>query len=550
MEHDGLYGGHASDPPNFAFAFNDSNFSDRILRFEIMACPPTMKPEDGTSSIADWARNRKRRRDDAKKDPAVEAAIDFTEDQGEQIMVGYQQEADEVGPFDSIDDEPVAMLEESSPPTTMLSSPAADDYLAPGTCSWSMDSGIVLKVKTLHISSAILAAESPFFYKLFSNGMRESEQRDVTLRISVSEEAALMDVLQFMYTGKVQASSALSLLDALMAADKFEVAACMRQCSKLLRDLPMTLDSALLYLDLPSSVLLADAMQPLTDAAKSYLVSQYKDIVRYQEDLMNLPLAGIEAVLSSDDVQVASEDALYDFVIKWAKAHYPKSEERREILASRLAHLIRFPMMTSRKLKKVLASPELDHDVASKLVLEALFYKTEVPHRQRQLAAEDTLCRKYSERAYKYRPVKVMEFDSPFQQCVVFLDLKKEECTALFPQGKVYSQAFHLGGLGFFLSAHCNMDQQSSFHCFGLFLGMQEKGSVSFSVDYEFGARHKPSREFAVKYKGTYKFTGGKAVGYRNLFSLPWSSFVSDDSLYFIEDVLHLQAELTIKPET
>ncbi|GJS10729.1 BTB/POZ domain-containing protein POB1-like protein [Tanacetum coccineum] len=122
-----------------------------------------------------------------------------------------------------------------------------------------------------------------------------------------------------------------------------------------------------------------------------------------------------------------------------------------------------------------------------------------------------------------------------------------KECANLFLSGRVYSQAFHLGGQGFFLSAHCNMDQQSSFHCFGLFLGMQEKGSVTFAVDYEFAARSKPTEEYISKYKGNYTFTGGKAVGYRNLFATPWTSFMAEDSLYFINGILHLRAELTIR---
>lgn len=76
----------------------------------------------------------------------------------------------------------------------------------------NMDCSAGVRVITLHISSPILAAKSPFFYKvdisyslvrfeyrknlcllrivyilqLFSNGMRESEQRHVTLRISAS----------------------------------------------------------------------------------------------------------------------------------------------------------------------------------------------------------------------------------------------------------------------------------------------------------------------------------------------------------------------------
>ncbi|KAI3996096.1 hypothetical protein MKX01_018165 [Papaver californicum] len=534
---------------DFGFAFNDSNFSDRILKIEIMASGLSdggskSDGEAGTcTSLADWARNRKRRREDIKKDQTNNnSATEFSLGGDEHILnlnVNDVPDLDGVA-YDNQDEEAVAMIEESH---------SGDEAVPSNDSSWSMDCSTVLKVKTMHISSPILAAKSPFFYKLFSNGMRESEQRHVTLRINASEEAALMDLLNFMYSNTLSVTSATGLLDVLMAADKFEVASCMRYCSRLLRNMPMTPDSALLYLELPSSVLMADAVQPLTDAAKQYLAARYKDVTKFSDEVLNLPLAGLEAVLSSDDLQVASEDAVYDFVLKWAKLHYPKIEDRREVLGSRLGRLIRFPYMTCRKLKKVLTCNDFDHDLTSKVVLEALFFKAEAPHRQRTLAAEESAVtnRRFVERAYKYRPVKVVEFELPRQQCVVYLDLKRDECVNLFPSGRVYSQAFHLGGQGFFLSAHCNMDQQSSFHCFGLFLGMQEKGSVSFAVDYEFAARSKPSEEYVSKYKGNYTFTGGKAVGYRNLFAIPWTNFMADDSLYFINGMLHLRAELTIK---
>ncbi|CAL5339936.1 unnamed protein product [Camellia sinensis] len=523
---------------DFGFAFNDSNFSDRVLRIEIMAdSPETGSDGEGCHGLADWARYRKRRREDVKKDNAVDT-VGCPE---EQILSCNQPDTDDCVGCENQDEEAVAMIEES---------PSGDDEAGNSNDSnWSMDCSTVLRVKTLHISSPILAAKSPFFYKLFSNGMRESEQRHVALRINASEEAALMELLNFMYSNTLSTTSAPALLDVLMAADKFEVASCMRYCSRLLRNLPMTPESALLYLELPSSVLMAEAVQPLTDAAKQFLAARYKDITKFHDEVMSLPLAGIEAVLSSDDLQVASEDAVYDFVLKWSRAQYPKLEERREILGSRLGRYIRYPYMTPRKLKKVLTCNDFDHDLASKVVLEALFFKAEAPHRQRTLAAEEsaTINRRFIERAYKYRPVKVIEFELPRQQCVVYLDLKREECANLFPSGRVYSQAFHLGGQGFFLSAHCNMDQQSSFHCFGLFLGMQEKGSVTFAVDYEFAARSKLTEEYISKYKGNYTFTGGKAVGYRNLFAIQWTSFMAEDSLYFLNGILHLRAELTIR---
>lgn len=532
----------SSSDADFAFAFNDSNFSDRVLRIEILPDLTDSKSDpDGCTTIADWARNRKRRREEIRRETAADILH-------REVLSCNMPDADDILAYENQDEEAIAMVEESTA-IGMSSNQLGDGSTENSDSPSNMDCTAVLHVRTIHISSPILAAKSPFFYKLFSNGMRESEQRQVTLRIHASEEAALMDLLNFMYSNSLSTTTPSALLDVLMAADKYEVASCMRHCSRLLRNLPMTCESALLYLDLPSSVLMGDAVQPLTDAAKQFLAARYKDITKFQDEVLNLPLAGVEAVLSSDDLQVASEDAVYDFVLKWARMHYPKLEDRRDILGTRLARLIRFPYMTCRKLKKVLTCNDFDRELASNVVLDALFFKAEAPYRQRSLVAEESNAsyRRFVERAYKYRPVKVVEFELPRQQCIVYLDLKREECANLFPAGRIYSQAFHLGGQGFFLSAHCNMDQQSSFHCFGLFLGMQEKGSVSFAVDYEFASRSKPTEEYTSKYKGNYTFTGGKAVGYRNLFGVPWTAFVADDSPYFINGILHLRAELTIK---
>ena len=98
---------------------------------------------------------------------------------------------------------------------------------------------------------------------------------------------------------------------------------------------------------------------------------------------MRLSLAGIEAIFSCDDLQVASEDLVYDLILKWSRTQYPELEERQEILGSRLSRFIRFPYMSCRKLKKVLTCTDFDHELASKVVLEVLFFKAEAPHRQK-----------------------------------------------------------------------------------------------------------------------------------------------------------------------
>ncbi|KAM1185551.1 hypothetical protein ACFX2G_015152 [Malus domestica] len=534
--------GSDNEVQDFAFAFNDRKFSDRVMLIEIVPDSPEGKLEVvGCSAVSDWARNRKRRRAEIKRDNAEDIPVHCVE----QVLNCDMPDTEDNVVFENQDDEATAVSEF---PSTVGVKHSFENFVG-DDLAWNPDCHTVVKVRTLHVSSPILAAKSPFFYKLFSNGMRESGQRQVSLRIHESEEAPLMKVLNFIYSNTLSAMTPTALLDVFKVADKFEVASCMRYCSRSLLKLPMTCESALLYLDLPSSILMSDAVQPLTDAAKQFLAGHYKEITKFQDEVLSLPLVGIEAVLSSNDIQAVSEDSIYDFVLKWSRTHYPKREERRKVLGQRLGRLIRFPHMSCRKLKKVLTCGDFDPGLATKIVLEALFFKSETPHRQRTLAAADANAafRRFVDRSYKYRPVKLVEFVEPRLQCSVFLDLKREECACLFPAGRVYSQAFFLGGQGFFLSAHCNMDQQSSFHCFGLFLGMQEKGSASFTVDYEFSARSKPGEEFLSKFKGSYTFTGGKAVGYRNLLGVPWTAFMADDSIYFINSVLHLNAELTIR---
>lgn len=67
----------SSSDADFGFAFNDSNFSDRLLRIEIMGEPPESRPDSvGCTSILDWAR-RKRRREDCKKDNGKNLSFSF-----------------------------------------------------------------------------------------------------------------------------------------------------------------------------------------------------------------------------------------------------------------------------------------------------------------------------------------------------------------------------------------------------------------------------------------------------------------------------------------
>uniref|UniRef100_A0A0E0E2C6 MATH domain-containing protein n=1 Tax=Oryza meridionalis TaxID=40149 RepID=A0A0E0E2C6_9ORYZ len=165
-----------------------------------------------------------------------------------------------------------------------------------------------------------------------------------------------------------------------------------------------------------------------------------------------------------------------------------------------------------------------------------------------------------------HHPLQVTSPDSsspssPRQhRCVAaYMDLTREECGRLFPSGRLRSQPLRLAGRPFYLTARCNMDQRDTFRCFGLFLAMEavdeeEEGSpsspaASVTVEYDFAARTRQSGdEFVSMYKGHYTFAAGKSCGYRNLLGTPWASFMGD-SVFFVDGVLHLRAELCVKED-
>jgi hypothetical protein len=149
----------SSSEGDFGFAFNDSNFSDRLLRIEILGGPSDSRSDaEGCTSIADWARHRKRRREDNKKDNGV-AISDIVACAEEQILTDNNQpDMDDAPGGDNLDDEGEAMVEEA----------LSGDDDASSEPNWGIDCSTVVRVKELHISSPILAAKSPFFYKVLT----------------------------------------------------------------------------------------------------------------------------------------------------------------------------------------------------------------------------------------------------------------------------------------------------------------------------------------------------------------------------------------------
>jgi hypothetical protein len=164
-----------------------------------------------------------------------------------------------------------------------------------------------------------------------------------------------------------------------------------------------------------------------------------------EEELLNLLLSAMEVVLSSDKLPVATEDVLYDFVIKWGRKHYPNVDERREILSNKLCHLIRFQNMSHQKLREAVSSNDLDNVCTTKAVLKALFMKAEAPHK----------IVNFKKRAYQQKQLTVMYFDSPHPSSLAVWNLHRDDCQLFKDRAALRFQDFIFRGSAFHIQGLC-----------------------------------------------------------------------------------------------
>lgn len=409
------------------------------------------------------------------------------------------------------------------------------------TSTWSKDSSVVIKRETLYISSAVLAAASNVFSVLF-----RSSSNGVSVKLHVSEEAAFKRLLQFLHYNILLAQEIPDILDVLVIADKFDASQCMIHCCQLLLVQEKTVEVALLYLGIPSSVLFAEVVQPLASAAKEFLVGSFLDITS-DLTILTLPLVGIEAIFSSSNLEIDSENQVFHWILRWSRANYHEVEERRQIL-SHLIKFVRFSFMTCNELKSVLQCNDFEPDVKLKVVLEAFSFKGDPRFRQKVLYANDLALSdiRFLKRSYKYHPIRILDYTG-LRKCMAYLDIERRDLVRLVPGGRIDTEVFDLGCQGFFVSLIRNYDVRGADWCIGLYLGMVEKGKKRCKLEYEFTCMINFSQKYSRHLSGRCALRSGMAVGCRNYFGLRWDDFVNENDLFFVRGAVRFRVEVAIR---
>uniref|UniRef100_A0A8U8BND6 Uncharacterized protein n=1 Tax=Geospiza parvula TaxID=87175 RepID=A0A8U8BND6_GEOPR len=194
---------------------------------------------------------------------------------------------------------------------------------------------IVLHVATKEIKAhkVVLASCSPYFHAMFTNEMSESRQTHVTLHDI--DPQALEQLVQYAYTAEIVVGEG-NVQTLLPAASLLQLNGVRDACCKFL----------LSQLD-PSNCLgirgFADthSCSDLLKSAHKYVLQHFVEVSK-TEEFMLLPLKQVLDLISSDSLNVPSEEEVYRAVLSWVKHDV---DSRRQHVP-RLMKCVRLPLLS------------------------------------------------------------------------------------------------------------------------------------------------------------------------------------------------------------
>ncbi|XP_068268093.1 kelch-like protein 4 [Nyctibius grandis] len=227
----------------------------------------------------------------------------------------------------------------------------------------------------------VLSAASDYFAAMFTNDVREAKQEEI--KMEGVDPDALKALVHYAYTGILELKE--DTIESLLAA------ACLLQLSQVIEVCCNFLMKQLH----PSNCLgirsFGDAQgcTELLKVAHTYTMEHFTEVIKNQEFLL-LPASEIAKLLSSDDINVPDEEAIFKALMMWVRHDL---QNRQRDLGMLLSY-IRLPLLPPQLLADLENSPMFADDLeCQKLLMEAMKYHL-LPERRSMMQSPRTKPRK------------------------------------------------------------------------------------------------------------------------------------------------------------
>ncbi|KAL7645652.1 UNVERIFIED_CONTAM: hypothetical protein RMT77_004038 [Armadillidium vulgare] len=192
----------------------------------------------------------------------------------------------------------------------------------------------------------VLAAVIPYFNAMFTHDMAESKQKEITMQ--GIDPSALEALINFAYSGKIKIDSE-NVQSLLVGSSFLQLTEVREACGDFLK--------RRLH---PHNVLgvrgFADTLScwSLVEACNRYLNKHFVE-VSHSDEFLNLPFSEIRDIICRDELNVQSEENVFEAVMTWVK----KDLEVRSFHLPELLAKVRMPLLTPQYLTDKVATESL-----------------------------------------------------------------------------------------------------------------------------------------------------------------------------------------------
>ena len=168
---------------------------------------------------------------------------------------------------------------------------------------------IVQDGKKFKTHRQILSESSPFFEKLLSSNMKESNEG--VIRLETFTESLMKDVLEFIHNGEVSISTRENAEELLAAADYLCLSNLKSFAGKFIEQ---TMSSS----NCVSTYFMAEKFDHsgLLDSTRKFILTNFTTVIE-EENFLSLPSHEVEQLVSSDDVAISSEEDIFKAIVNW-----------------------------------------------------------------------------------------------------------------------------------------------------------------------------------------------------------------------------------------
>ncbi|KAL9986282.1 hypothetical protein ACROYT_G000404 [Oculina patagonica] len=186
----------------------------------------------------------------------------------------------------------------------------------------------------------LLAAYSDYFYAMFTNGMKESNQEVIELKDESMSPETLKQIIDFIYSGHLRVNRE-NVFQVLAAADHLQVTSVLQQCCDFLKKEALQLNLDVRRFCSLCAIAEKYGLRELREAAEHQMALNYKDVCESEEFLTHIGADQLLSLLSRDDLSAPSETFVFKSVMQWIKY----KQKKRMAVAAKVIEAVRLGLV-------------------------------------------------------------------------------------------------------------------------------------------------------------------------------------------------------------